>query len=310
VDIPLDTERGDEVRERGGLYVIGTGRYPAARTDLQLRGRAGRRGEPGESQFYLSVGDNLVLRHNHDAAESLVASPGLPDNAPLAAKAVTRVVDTAQLRAEEGPAARRISEPVWDAVLGQQRKVIYRRRREILEQRDLVAVVRSLIANTITAYIADAHAQGWDLDELRLELKRIYPVGTTSAELADSGAGLAHDGMVAGLITDAERAYCTREAEIEATVGPGAMRRVERAALLSIIDGHWREYLRQLGDLRRTADWRAQANPPGMATKSVDHYGRESHAMFSAMSSALDRESLRCLFNVEVVPAGPPSMTE
>ncbi|ORA76721.1 hypothetical protein BST28_20560 [Mycolicibacter kumamotonensis] len=310
VDIPLDAERGDEVRERGGLYVIGTGRYPAARTDLQLRGRAGRRGEPGESRFYISLRDNLVQRHNREAVESLVASPGLPDNAPLASKVVTRVVDTAQLRAEDRATARRISEPVWDAVLGQQRKVIYRRRREILDQHDLLAMVRRLITNAITAYIADARAQGWDIDELCRGLKKIYPVGITSPALADSGGGFTYDGIVAALIADAERAYAVRETEIEATAGPGAMRQVERAALLSLIDAHWREYLRQLGDLRRTADWRTQANPPGMATKSVDHYGRESHAMFSAMSSALDRESLRCLFNVEVVPAGPPSMTE
>lgn len=310
VDIPLDSERVDEVRECGGLCVIGTGRYPAVRSDLQLRGRAGRRGEPGESQFYLSLGDNLVQRHNGGAAESLVALPGLPDDAPLASKAVTQVVDIAQLRAEDGPAARRIAEPVWDAVLGQQRTVIYSRRREILDEHDLAAVVRRLINTTITTYIADAHAQGRDLDELWRKLKKIYPVGIAPSEVADSGGHLADDGMVVGVIADAERAYAAREADIEAMAGPGAMRQVERAALLSIIDGHWREYLRQLGDLRRTVNWRPYANSPGMQTKAVDYYGQDAHAMFSAMSAALGQESLRCLFNVEVVPAGPSGLTD
>ncbi|MEB3072028.1 preprotein translocase subunit SecA [[Mycobacterium] vasticus] len=310
VDIPLDSERVDEVREGGGLYVIGTGRYPAARTDLQLRGRAGRRGEPGESRFYLSLRDNLVQYYNREAAESLVALPGLPEDAPLASKAVTRVLDTAQLRVEGGRAARRIDEPVWDAVLGQQRTVIYKRRREILDEHDLSAVVHRLIDTTITAYVAEAHAQGRDLDELWRGLRKLYPVGITFAELVDSGGDLAYDGMVAALIADAERAYAAREAEIATTAGPGAMRQVERAALLSIIDGHWREYLRQLGDLRRTVAWRPYANAHGVETKSVDFYGQDAHAMFSAMSAALDRESIRCLFNVEVVPVGPQSMTE
>ncbi|MEB3065316.1 DEAD/DEAH box helicase [Mycolicibacter sp. MYC101] len=310
VDIPLDTERGDEVRDGGGLYVIGTGRYPAARSDLQLRGRAGRRGEPGESRFYLSLRDNQVQQYNRDAAESLVALQGLPEDAPLASKAVTRIIDTAQLRAEDGPVARRIDEPVWDAVVGQQRTVIYSRRREILDEHDLTAVVRRLIDTTITAYVAEAHAQGRDLDELWRGLRKLYPVGITSAELADTGGSLAYEDMVERLISDAERAYAAREAAIATTAGPGAMRQVERAVLLSIIDGHWREYLRQLGDLRRTVGWRAQANSPGMQTRPVDYYGQDAHAMFSAMSSALDRESLRCLFNVKVVPAEPPSMTE
>jgi preprotein translocase subunit SecA len=298
-----------QVTEAGGLYVLGTERHESRRIDNQLRGRSGRQGDPGESRFYLSLGDELMRRFNGATLEAMLNRLNLPDDVPIEAKMVTRAIKSAQTQVEQQNFEVRKNVLKYDEVMNQQRKVIYAERRRILEGENLKEQALDMVRDTVTAYVdgatADGYAEDWDLEALWTALKILYPVGIAHETLTRRDGDSERDDLTREelrdeLLKDAERAYAAREAELEELAGEGAMRQLERNVLLSVIDRKWREHLYEMDYLKEGIGLRAMAQRDPLV-----EYQREGFDMFTAMLDGLKEESVGVLFNVgvEAVPA-------
>ncbi|WP_206489835.1 preprotein translocase subunit SecA [Rhodococcus sp. KRD162] len=303
----------DTVREAGGLYVLGTERHDSRRIDNQLRGRSGRQGDPGESRFYLSLGDELMRRFNGGALESIMTRLNLPDDVPIEAKMVSKAIKSAQTQVEQQNFEIRKNVLKYDEVMNQQRTVIYEERRRILEGADMEGQVEGMITDVISAYVDGATAEGyvedWDLEQLWTALKTLYPVGldhkVLAAEDEDGVKGdLSRDELREALLEDARAAYVTREAEIDGIAGENGMRELERRVLLSVLDRKWREHLYEMDYLKEGIGLRAMAQRDPLV-----EYQREGYDMFQGMLEGLKEESVGFLFNLQVeatpAPAGP-----
>ncbi|GLE53319.1 preprotein translocase subunit SecA [Mycobacterium montefiorense] len=303
------SKEAEEVIEAGGLYVLGTERHESRRIDNQLRGRSGRQGDPGESRFYLSLGDELMRRFNGAALESLLTRLNLPDDVPIEAKMVTRAIKSAQTQVEQQNFEVRKNVLKYDEVMNQQRMVIYAERRRILEGENLQEQAFDMVRDVITAYVdgatAEGYAEDWDLDALWSALKTLYPVGIAHESLTRRDADSEHDDLTRdelfdALVKDAEQAYATREAELQEIAGEGAMRQLERNVLLNVIDRKWREHLYEMDYLKEGIGLRAMAQRDPLV-----EYQREGYDMFMAMLDGMKEESVGFLFNVtvEAVPS-------
>ncbi len=296
-----DAER---VREAGGLYVLGTERHESRRIDNQLRGRAGRQGDPGESRFYLSLGDELMRRFNGAALESIMVRLNLPDDMPIEAKMVSRAIKSAQTQVEQQNFEIRKNVLKYDEVMNQQRTVIYSERNRILRGEDMEGQVQEMITDVITAYVdaatADGYVEDWDLDQLWTALRSLYPVTVDYRDLTgESGIGepgdLTREELLQILLDDAHDAYAKREAEIDGLAGEGSMRTLERQILLSVLDRKWREHLYEMDYLKEGIGLRAMAQRDPLV-----EYQREGFDMFMAMLDGLKEESVSMLFNLQV----------
>lgn len=298
-----------EVIEAGGLYVLGTERHESRRIDNQLRGRSGRQGDPGESRFYLSLGDELMRRFHGATLEALLTRLNLPDDVPIEAKMVTRAIKSAQTQVEQQNFEVRKNVLKYDEVMNQQRKVIYAERRRILEGESLQQQALGMVRDVITAYIdgatTDSYVEDWDLDALWSALGTLYPVGIKHESLthADEDSEcdeLSRDELLEALLIDAQHAYAAREAELAELAGEGAMRQLERNVLLNVVDRKWREHLYEMDYLKEGIGLRAMAQRDPLV-----EYQREGYDMFMAMLDGVKEESVGFLFNlaVEAVPA-------
>ncbi|MCT7660948.1 preprotein translocase subunit SecA [Mycobacterium deserti] len=304
-------EEAKDVIAVGGLYVLGTERHESRRIDNQLRGRSGRQGDPGESRFYLSLGDELMRRFNGATLESLLTRLNLPDDVPIEAKMVTRAIKSAQTQVEQQNFEVRKNVLKYDEVMNQQRVVIYAERRRILEGENLAEQAHKMLTDVVTAYVDGATAEGysedWDLEQLWTALRQLYPVGIDHNDLIDSDAvgepgELTREELLDALIADAERAYAEREKQLEEIAGEGAMRQLERNVLLNVLDRKWREHLYEMDYLKEGIGLRAMAQRDPLV-----EYQREGYDMFVGMLEGLKEESVGFLFNVQVeaAPAAP-----
>jgi preprotein translocase subunit SecA len=293
----------EQVVEAGGLYVLGTERHESRRIDNQLRGRSGRQGDPGESRFYLSLGDDLMRRFNGPMLESMMNTLRVPDDQPIESKMVSRAIKSAQTQVEQQNFEIRKDVLKYDEVLNRQRTVIYDERRKILEGSDLQEQVLTMVDDVVTAYVTGAtetgYAEDWDLDQLWTGLKALYPVGTTVPELLDKVAdgdqsALTAEVLKSELLDDVHRAYEERETKL----GTEVMRELERRVLLSVLDRKWREHLYEMDYLRAGIHLRAMAN-----RDPVVEYQREGYDMFMSMLDGIKEESVGFLFNLEVKTA-------
>ncbi len=290
----------DQVTEAGGLYVLGTERHESRRIDNQLRGRSGRQGDPGESRFYLSLGDDLMRRFNGPMLESMMTTLRVPDDQPIESKMVSRAIRSAQTQVEQQNFEVRKDVLKYDEVLNRQRTVIYDERRKVLDGEDLHVQVRTMVDDVVTAYVNGAtetgYAEDWDLELLWTGLKALYPVGLDQQDMLDRVAdgdqsALTADVLKAELLADVHDAYDTREE----TLGAEVMRELERRVLLSVLDRKWREHLYEMDYLRAGIHLRAMAN-----RDPVVEYQREGYDMFNAMLDGIKEESVGFLFNLEV----------
>ncbi|WP_336027832.1 preprotein translocase subunit SecA [Geodermatophilus sp. FMUSA9-8] len=290
----------EEVVDAGGLYVLGTERHESRRIDNQLRGRSGRQGDPGESRFYLSLGDDLMRRFNGPMLESMMTTLRVPDDQPIESKMVTRAIRSAQTQVEQQNFEVRKDVLKYDEVLNRQRTVIYEERRKVLDGEDLHDQVQHVLDEVVGAYVDGAtetgYAEDWDLEVLWNGLKALYPVGLDRTELlgrvADGEqAALTADVLRQELLDDVHRAYEEREAAL----GSEVMRELERRVLLSVLDRKWREHLYEMDYLRAGIHLRAMAN-----RDPVVEYQREGYDMFNAMLDGIKEESVGFLFNLEV----------
>ncbi|MBB5955179.1 preprotein translocase subunit SecA [Saccharothrix tamanrassetensis] len=300
----------EEVREAGGLYVLGTERHESRRIDNQLRGRSGRQGDPGESRFYLSLKDELMRRFNAAMVETVMTRLKVPDDVPIEHKMVTRAIRSAQTQVEQQNFEIRKNVLKYDEVMNEQRKVIYAERRRVLDGEDLREQVEHMITGVVGDYVdgatADGYAEDWDLDQLWTALKTLYPITLDYKELLEADdEDLTKESLKAKLQADALAAYDAREAEIDGRVGPGAMRELERRVLLSVLDRKWREHLYEMDYLKEGIGLRAMAQRDPLI-----EYQREGFDMFNGMLDALREETVGFLFNLQVEAAEPEPAQE
>lgn len=293
-------QQHEEVLELGGLYVLGTERHESRRIDNQLRGRAGRQGDPGESRFYLSLQDDLMRLFNASMVDRFMQTAKIEDEVPIESKMVSRSIQSAQTSVEAQNFEIRKNVLKYDDVLNRQRETLYKERRRILEGEDLEPQVRHFINDVVDAYVDGATAQGfsddWDLDELWSALRDLYPVSITIEEIEDEvggRAGLNRDILVQEIRSDVHHAYDTREKAWGADVA----REVERRVMLSVLDRKWREHLYEMDYLKEGIGLRqfAQRDP-------LVEYQREGYQLYSAMNDAIKEEAIQNLFHVEVDP--------
>ena len=298
------SEDAEKVREAGGLYVLGTERHESRRIDNQLRGRSGRQGDPGESRFYLSLGDELMRRFNGAMVESIMTRMNIPEDMPIEHRMVSKAIKSAQTQVEQQNFEVRKNVLKYDEVMNQQRTVIYAERRRILEGEDMEGQVENMITDVVTAYVDGATAEGyvedWDLEQLWTALKTLYPVSLDHNELSghteDGEFGdLSREDLREALLKDAHEAYARREKEIDGLAGEGAMRNLERQVLLSVLDRKWREHLYEMDYLKEGIGLRAMAQRDPLV-----EYQREGYDMFAAMLDGLKEESVGFLFNLQV----------
>ena len=287
----------DEVRDLGGLYVVGTERHESRRIDNQLRGRSGRQGDPGESRFYLSLQDELMRLFKSDWVDRVLQVLKIPDDVPIENKRVTNAIANAQGQVESQNFESRKNVLKYDDVMDRQRKVIYSERREVLEGADIEEQVRTFIDDVVVGVVTGAtqeFAEEWDLDQLWIDLKQIWPVSLDLKHLEDEHGGAANvdrDELIQELQKDAQAAYDAREAE----VGEEVMRELERRVLLSVLDRKWREHLYEMDYLREGIYLRAYSQRDPLV-----EYQREGFEMFATMMDGIKEESVGFLFNLEV----------
>ncbi|GAA2214323.1 preprotein translocase subunit SecA [Nonomuraea monospora] len=298
----------DEVTELGGLYVLGTERHESRRIDNQLRGRSGRQGDPGESRFYLSLGDDLMRLFNSARVEMIMTRLQIPDDQPIESGIVSKAIASAQHQVEQQNFEIRKEVLKYDEVMDRQRKVIYAERHRVLEGADLHEQVRGFIGEVIDDYVAGATAEGfaeeWDLDKLWKAFGELYPVSVRIDDVVEEAGS--REELSAELIgekikADALAAYDRREEEF----GPETMRDLERRVILSVLDRKWREHLYEMDYLREGIGMRAYAQKDPKI-----EYAREGFEMFTAMLEGIKEDSVGFLFNLEVEVQENPIVEE
>jgi preprotein translocase subunit SecA len=291
---------GDKVRELGGLYVLGTERHESRRIDNQLRGRSGRQGDPGESRFYLSLDDEL-MRLFATGALQWVMGKTLPEDQPIEAKMVTKAIERAQTTVEQRNGEIRKNVLKYDEVMNEQRKVIYKRRDQILAGADLRAealeYLDDAVRTTIEAHCVAEVPEEWDLEGLAAELQTFYPSTVTTEQLATCRDTDAIHELV---MEEAEGYYQRREEELT----PEVMREVERQVMLQIIDQRWREHLQEMDYLQEGINLRAM----GQRDPLVE-WQREGFEMFGQLMHGVAQDFVRYVMHVQVVRQEPESTT-
>ncbi|WP_019159193.1 preprotein translocase subunit SecA [Brevibacterium senegalense] len=296
-------EEAAEVREAGGLYVLGTERHESRRIDNQLMGRSGRQGDPGDSRFYLSLTDDLMRLFGSGAAERIMTIANVPDDMPLETKMVSRAIQSAQNQVEERNAEQRKNVLKYDDVLNRQRTVIYDERRRVLEGADLAQQVQDFREEVLNAYVTAA-TQGppdsWKLDDLFEAVGRLYTPSFTAEELVeDAGGSVTRETLRTEILTDADLFYERREE----TLGEDATRELERRVMLSVIDRRWREHLYEMDYLKNGIGLRAMAQRDPLV-----EYQREGYEMFVAMQEGIREDVVRLTNTLEVTVREKPAV--
>ena len=290
-----DIVLGDGVKDLGGLYIIGTERHEARRIDNQLRGRSGRQGDPGFTQFYISLEDDLMRRFGADNITGIMDKIGMDDDMPIENKMISKSIETAQKRVEVRNFEIRKNVLEYDNVMNQQREVIYGQRRQILMGENMSASLQSMvetIAETILEEISAAgkYPEEWDLDLLQQRMVEAFAL--PEAIDKDKILKMEKSEVAAYLKEVALNRYHQREEEL----GSEQFHEVERLILLKNVDIKWMEHLDAMDQLRQGINLRAyaQRNP-------VDEYKNEAFDMFQQMMYEIQYETIRLIFRVAIV---------
>ncbi len=287
----------DDVKDLGGLYVVGTERHESRRIDNQLRGRSGRQGDPGESRFYLSLEDELMRLFKSEWVDRVLQMLKIPDDVPIENKRVTGAIANAQGQVESQNFESRKNVLKYDDVMDRQRQVIYGERREVLEGADLREQISTFIDDVVEGSVTGSLAEfgeEWDLEQLWTDLGQFWPLGVTIEGLeveANGRHNMDRDQLIEALKADAHAAYAAREAEM----GEEVTRELERRVLLSVLDRKWREHLYEMDYLREGIYLRAYSQRDPLV-----EYQREGFDMFAAMMDGIKEEAVGFLFNLEV----------
>ena len=286
----------DRVRQAGGLFIIGTERHDSRRIDNQLRGRAGRQGDPGETRFYISLEDDLMRLFGGERVQAAMERMNIDEDMPIESKMLTRSIQQAQTTVESRNFQARKSVLEYDDVMNKQREIIYGQRRQVLEGMDVKGVIMNMMNTSITHLVQNAFSGVHHLDmtscqELLRQVEGLYfpkyAVRFSQEQL---------DAMDAQAVTDAFTQaaagyYQQKEDEFTAPV----MREVERVVLLRVVDEYWMEHIDAMSDLRQGIRLRAYAQ-----TDPIIAYKKESLEMFEEMIAAIQDETVRRLYSVRL----------
>ena len=290
-------DEAEKVKAAGGLYIIGTERHESRRIDNQLRGRAGRQGDPGESRFYLSLQDDLMRLFATDRVAGMMDSLGLDDDTPIDAKILSGAVENAQKNVESRHFRSRKNVLEYDNVMNTQRQVVYAQRQQVLDDQDLKENILSMLRSLVDSTVAEAlsHSGGTadqeGLQALAARMEGIYFVKGTLQGRSEQLLGQKQES-----IADTVYDICCRTYEAkEAAYGSQLMRRLERVVMLRVVDEYWMDQIDAMDDLKQGIGLRAYAqHDPVVAYKA------EGYEMFQAMITAIREETVRRLFMVQV----------
>jgi preprotein translocase subunit SecA len=289
---PITEADGNQVRELGGLYVLGTERHDSRRIDNQLRGRSGRQGDPGESRFYLSLEDEL-LRIFATGAVSWVMDRTMPEDEAIEAKMVSRAIERAQNTVEARNAEIRKDVLKYDEVMNEQRKVIYKRRQQVIDGEDIhdatIELIEERLTDVVDQQIGGVFAEEWDLNALVLELQAHYPT-TLSVETLKAYEDV--DDVVGLVVEDAVAQYEEKSEKLPG--GLDTAKEIERDVMLQILDQRWRDHLSEMDYLRDGIHLRqvAQQDP-------LTAWQKEGYLMFEHLLEAVDDDYVRYITHVE-----------
>ncbi|MEO9181300.1 MAG: preprotein translocase subunit SecA [Acidimicrobiales bacterium] len=297
------TAEGDEVRELGGLYVLGTERHDSRRIDNQLRGRSGRQGDPGESRFYLSLEDEL-LRLFATGAVSWVMDRTMPDDLPIEAKMVSKAIERAQNTVEGKNAEIRKDVLKYDEVMNEQRKVIYGRRQQVLDGEDMhdatIAMIEETLTQVVDAQLDGEFSESWDIGALSTELVSYYPTKLSVEDLTEYEE---RDDIVGIVIDEALSLYEKKSEEFPG--GLDTAKEIERDVMLQILDQRWRDHLSDMDHLRDGIHLRqvAQQDP-------LTAWQREGYLLFEKLLANVDADFVRYITHVEALAPEEPSTVD
>ncbi|MDQ6927739.1 MAG: preprotein translocase subunit SecA [Actinomycetota bacterium] len=291
---------GDTIRDLGGLYVLGTERHESRRIDNQLRGRSGRQGDPGESRFYLSLEDEL-MRLFATGAMNWVMNKALPEDVPIEARMVSRAIEKAQGTVEARNAEIRKDVLKYDEVMNQQRKVVYKRRQEIMEGADLreeaLENLEHAVEKVVGIFCPTDFPEDWDLEGLLHDMSMYFPTKFTAEELGDAST---HEQLIESLYAEAVGYYEQREEQLGETDGEKVMRQIERQVMLAIIDQRWREHLYEMDYLQEGINLRAMGQKDPLT-----EWQREGYDMFTQMMDAVADDFVKYVMHLDVVVEQP-----
>ena len=286
----------DRVRQAGGLFIIGTERHDSRRIDNQLRGRAGRQGDPGETRFYISLEDDLMRLFGGDRVTNMMERLNIDEDTPIEQKILSRAIEQAQTTVESRNFQARKSVLEYDDVMNKQREIIYSQRKQVLDGLDVKNIIMNMMNTSISHLVAEhfageAHIDAVRCRELLRNVEGLYfpkfTVRFTDEELKEKTAEDITDAFTAA----AAAYYAQKEQEFTSPV----MREVERVVLLRVVDEYWMDHIDAMADLRQGIRLRAYAQ-----TDPVIAYKKESLDMFEEMISAIQSETVRRLYSVRL----------
>jgi preprotein translocase subunit SecA len=292
-----ESERG-EVKDLGGLHILGTERHESRRVDNQLRGRAGRQGDPGSSRFYLSLQDDLMRIFGGERMQNLMLRLGMEEDVPIESKLISKRIEAAQKAVEAQNFAARKHLIEYDDVMNKQRKAVYGMRRQLLEGVDQKERVIEIVGGIVAAFIdlhcpEKVHPSEFDLTGLQTDVLSQFGVKLNLKDLEDRVRGDVEE-ILNELLTK-------RYLEKESVVGPEMMRQAERVIMLNVIDQQWKDHLLSMDHLKEGIGLRGYGQKDPLI-----EYKKESYVLFQDMMDRIEDESIRYLFFLQVSTGPTP----
>lgn len=289
-------EKAEKVKEAGGLYILGTERHESRRIDNQLRGRAGRQGDVGESRFFLSLEDDLMRLFGGDRITAMMDTLKVEEDMPIEAKMLTKIIESSQKKVEGRNFAIRKNVLNYDDVMSAQREIIYSQREKVLSGEDIheytLKMISDMISETVDQYLIDDNVHDdWNLAGLRDRFMGLFTVTDDFRYTTEELAEVTKDQIKEKLTTRALDFYKTKEEKI----GSEVLRELERVILLKVVDIKWMAHIDDMEELRKGIVLRSygQKNP-------VVEYRFEGFEMFDAMVESIREETIRLLFTIQV----------
>ena len=291
-DIKLD----EESRKLGGLKIIGTERHESRRIDNQVRGRSGRQGDPGESRFYISLEDDLMRLFGSEKIMSMFNALGVQDGEQIEHKMLTSAIEKAQKKIEGNNYGIRENVLKYDEVMNEQREIIYKERRQVLDgesMKDVILkMIRDIVSQVVDRTISDEQApEDWDFTQLNIELRSIIPL-TEYMPSADETKNMKKAALKETLTEMALQAYADKESEFP---DPESMREAERVVLLKTIDRKWMDHIDDMDQLRQGIGLQAYAQ-----RDPLNEYKMAGYDMFNEMMASIREDTVKMMFRVKV----------
>ena len=291
-DIKLD----EESRKLGGLKIIGTERHESRRIDNQLRGRSGRQGDPGESRFYISLEDDLMRLFGSEKIMNMFNALGVQDGEQIEHKMLTSAIEKAQKKIEGNNYGIRENVLKYDEVMNEQREIIYKERRQVLDgesMKDVILkMIRDIVSQVVDRTISDEQApEDWDFTQLNIELRSIIPL-TEYMPSADETKNMKKAALKETLTEMALQAYADKESEFP---DPESMREAERVVLLKTIDRKWMDHIDDMDQLRQGIGLQAYAQ-----RDPLNEYKMAGYDMFNEMMASIREDTVKMMFRVKV----------